>query len=237
MGKGAEPMKISVCMAVYNGEKYILSQINSILPQLSSGDELIISDDGHGGETERIIREAAASDPRVIYIKGPSKGVVSNFENAIGRASGDVIFLSDQDDVWCIGKVPKVLSEIECGADLVLHDAKLTDENLNVTDGSYFEVHKSRQGFLSNFIRNSYMGCCMAFTREIADKSVPFPKGIPMHDQWIGLVAEREGKVCFLKEALILHRQHGNNVTGGKTSLRQKLAWRLILIRALIFKK
>ncbi len=230
-------MKISVCMAAYKGEEYILSQINSILPQLANGDELIISDDGHGGETERIVREVASADERVKYIAGPSKGVVRNFENAMLEASGDVIFLCDQDDVWCDGKVQKVLSEIENGADLVLHDAYLADAQLNITDNSYFDFHKSGEGFLRNAVRNSYMGCCMAFTRKIMEKSLPFPKNIPMHDQWIGLIAERCGKVCFLREPLILHRQHGNNVTGNRTSLFQKLVWRFSLIKALIFKK
>ena len=106
-------MKISVCMAAYKGEKYIASQINSILSQLSDKDELIVSDDEPSGDTERIVKEFAKNDPRVRYIEGPSKGVIKNFENAIKAATGDVIFLSDQDDIWCEGKVEKVLFEIK----------------------------------------------------------------------------------------------------------------------------
>lgn len=229
-------MKISVCLAAYKGERFISAQIESILSQLSADDELIVSDDAPNGETERIVKEFAKTDRRVIYINGPKQGVVKNFENAMKRATGDVIFLSDQDDVWCDGKVQKVVREILGGACLVLHDAKLTDENLNITDESYFLLHGSKAGYLRNIVKNSYMGCCMAFTKEILEKSLPFPKDIPMHDQWIGLTAEKCGKVSILSDGLILHRQHGNNVTGNATTLRQKILWRFTLIKALLFK-
>ena len=155
----------------------------------------------------------------------------------MNHAEGDIIFLCDQDDVWCDGKVRKTLDVIRGGADLVLHDAKVTDGDLNVISESFFSVHNSKQGFWTNFIRNSYMGCCMAFTKETAKAALPFPDNIPMHDQWIGLVAEKRGKVVFLDEALILHRQHGNNVTGGRTSAMQKLLWRTALLKALFLAK
>ena len=230
-------MKISVCMAAYHGEKYIDSQMRSVLGQLSKGDELLVSDDAPGGETERIVCTLAAEDPRVRYLKGPGQGVVRNFESVLSAADGDVLFLCDQDDVWLPGKAEKVCAAIRDGACLVLHDAKVTDAALHVTEESFFRLHGSKPGFLRNFVRNSYMGCCMAFTREVAQKSLPFPENIPMHDQWIGLTAEKSGKVCFLQEPLLLYRQHGGNVTGGKTSLRQKLLWRLSLLRALLTTK
>ena len=226
-------MKVSVCMAAYCGERYIGAQIRSILPQLRADDELLVSDDAPGGETERIVRSFMAEDPRVQYSTGPGQGVVRNFASVLQKADGDVIFLSDQDDVWLPGKVDAVLHEIKRGACLVLHDASVTDETLQVTAPSFFALHGSRPGFMRNFLRNSFMGCCMAFTREVRDKALPFPDAIPMHDQWIGLVAERCGTVCFLRQPLLLYRRTGENVTGSATTLRQKLAWRLALLRAL----
>ena len=70
------------------------------------------------------------------------------------------------------------------------------------------------------------MGCCMAFKRELCSKIMPFADDIPMHDQWIGLLAEKTGKVCLVEKPLILYRRHGNNMTGNKTSLKQKIIWR-----------
>lgn len=226
-------MRVSVCLAAYHGERFLRAQMESILPQLREDDELLVSDDDPGGGTERIVREFAASDSRVRVLAGPGKGAVRNFESVLTEARGDVLFLCDQDDVWQPDKVSAVLREIGRGADLVLHDAAVTDAELHVTAPSFFALHGSRPGFVRNFLRNSYMGCCMAFTREIAQRALPFPDGIPMHDQWIGLIAEQRGKVCFLPEPLILYRQHGGNVTGGKTSFRQKLVWRVSLLRAL----
>ena len=226
-------MKVSVCMAAYHGERYIEEQIRSILSELRAGDELLVSDDDPGGETEQIVRAIAQEDARVQYLCGEGKGVVRNFERVLSAATGDVIFLSDQDDVWLPGKVGAVLREIEKGACLVVHDARVTDESLQTIAPSFFALRRSRAGFVHNFLRNGYMGCCMALTRPVLGRALPFPPDLPMHDQWLGLTAERIGKVCFLPQPYLLYRPHGGNVTGGRTSLAQKLRWRFALLRAL----
>ena len=92
--------KISVAMAVYNGSKYIRQQIDSILPQLREGDELIISYDESQDDTLEIIRTYERKDARVKVFTDPGSGVTDNFNNAISHCTGDYIFLSDQDDVW-----------------------------------------------------------------------------------------------------------------------------------------
>lgn len=226
-------MKISVALAAYKGEKYICEQLNSILSQIGEDDEIIVSDDMSSGETKNCV--LSLNDPRISYIAGPSEGVTSNFENAIRHCTGDIIFLCDQDDVWLPDKVKRIVSEIDSGADLVLHDSKVTDKDLNVISESYFAVHGTSTSALSTLIRNTYVGCCMAFTREIAELSLPFPKDIPMHDWWIALVAMKKGKkISIVNEPLILWRRHDNNVTGSKTSLKQKILWRLTMLRYLI---
>ena len=92
-------MKISVCIATYNGAKYIEEQVQSILYQLSEKDEIINSDDGSKDNTLAIIK--SLNDARIKVIHNTLKhGLVSNFENAIKHADGDYIFLSDQDDIW-----------------------------------------------------------------------------------------------------------------------------------------
>ncbi len=221
---------ISVALAAYKGEKYIEAQIRSILPQLSHGDEIIVSDDRPGGMTEKIVKRIAAEDSRVIWVEGKSKGVVSNFVNAIRYCKGDKIFLCDQDDVWLPDKVKRVMEAFDEGYDLVLHNAYITDGELNITDYSFFEKRGSKKGVLRNIFKNSYMGCCMAFDRKLLKKIMPMPRSIPMHDQWIGILAEIYGKVKFLDLPLIYYRVHGGNVTGGKTTFRQKLEWRRYLI-------
>lgn len=221
---------ISVALAAYKGEKYIEAQIRSILPQLSYGDEIIVSDDRPGGMTEKIVKKIAAEDSRVLWVEGKSKGVVSNFVNAIRYCKGDKIFLCDQDDVWLPDKVKRVMEAFDEGYDLVLHNAYITDGDLNITDYSFFEKRGSKKGVLRNIFKNSYMGCCMAFDRKLLKKIMPMPRSIPMHDQWIGILAEIYGKVKFLDLPLIYYRVHGGNVTGGVTTFRQKIEWRRYLI-------
>ena len=119
---------ISVVLAAYKGEKYIVEQVKSILLQLGKEDELIISDDYPQGETYSALYEIIRSDSRVKYIIGEGRGLIKNFENAVTHSCGDYIFLSDQDDVWLDGKVQAVMLEFEKGADVVMHDAIITDE-------------------------------------------------------------------------------------------------------------
>ncbi|MDY6016895.1 MAG: glycosyltransferase family 2 protein [Oscillospiraceae bacterium] len=227
-------MKISVALAAYKGEQYIAEQIDSILSQLGKNDEIIVSDDYPQGKTREIVLNRQSQDKRIKYIEGGGKGVVKNFENALNACSGDIIFLSDQDDVWLPGKVEKVTAEITAGADLVLHDASVTDAALKITNPSYFSVIGSNLSFSGNLIRNTFVGCCMAFSRQVMLDALPFPEGLPMHDWWIALVAlKKRRKAVLLREPLILWRRHGGNVTGGKTSLSQKIRWRIKLILSL----
>ena len=115
----------------------------------------------------------------------------------------------------------------------MVHDARVVDESLQTIAPSFFALRHSRAGFLRNFLRNSYMGCCMALTRPVLERALPFPPDLPMHDQWLGLAAEKYGRTCFLPQPYLLYRQHGGNVTGGKTTFSQKVRWRIALLRAL----
>ena len=228
---------VSVVIAAYNGEQYIREQLDSVLKQLGEHDEVIISDDNPGGKTFSAVSDIIEKDDRIKYINGPGKGVIKNFENAIGKSSGDYIFLCDQDDVWFDSKVQTVLAEFQKGAILVMHDAVVTDENLNPAEQSFFKSRGSSAGMVKNIIKNSYIGCCMAFDKELKRYILPFPDGIPMHDQWIGLVGEKHGKVSLISEPLIYYRRHVGAVTGGKTSLKDKLLWRKNIIKALLRKQ
>lgn len=223
-------MKKSVALAAYNGEKYIAEQIKSILDSLDENDEIIISDDNPEGKTKSVID--TIPDPRIVYIEGPKKGVIKNFENAIKHCTGDVIFLSDQDDIWLPEKVPMVMEKIFGGADLVVHNADITDENMEFVCTT-FQARGFTRGYYQNILRNSYMGCCMAFKKEILPFVLPFPDKIPMHDQWIALIAEEYLNIEVIDIPLIKYRRHSENVTGGATTIYQKLSWRINLIKEL----
>lgn len=230
-------MKISVCMATYNGEKYIKEQLESILCQLGENDEVIISDDGSTDNTKSIIE--SFKDKRIkFFTNNGVKGVVSNFENSLNKSSGDYIFLADQDDVWNKGKVDKVMCELQ-KYDLVLTDAYVVDSEGSIINNSFFELNGSQKGFFKNIIKNSYLGCAMAFNRKTLEACLPLPSNIPMHDWWIGLVAETHGRVVHLDEKFINHRRHSNNTsfTGeiSQYSFFKKIYFRLIITFKIIF--
>lgn len=224
-------MKLSVALASYNGEAYIEEQLTSILQNLGEGDELIVSDDGSTDGTRDIVQNLAKEDGRVKLIDGPQKGLIKNFENAVSACDGDVIFLSDQDDVWHADKAQTVLSCFEeTGATLVLHDAQMTDNERHVLVPSFFAFRGSRAGYAKNLWKNSYIGCCMAFKRELLSVALPFDDRIPMHDQWFGLLAEKRGSVAFLQKVLLDYRRHEGTATKdhhGKVSAMVSNRWNM----------
>lgn len=210
-------MKVSVAMAAYNGSKYIKEQVDSILCQLRDEDELIVSCDESTDNTEAILVSISSKDKRLkVYSNPYSNGVVKNFQNAVEHTSGDIIFYSDQDDIWMKDKIQKVLKEFEDPTvAVVFHDASLTDEKLNVTEPSTFKLRGgSRDTTLGNLLRLSYIGCCMAFRADYKPVVLPIPTIYRSHDWWTGcLLGCGKTKMKAISEPLILHRAHGNNAT------------------------
>lgn len=225
---------ISVCIATYNGERFIREQIDSILRQLSSDDEIIVSDDGSTDNTISIIN--SIDDKRIRVIEGPRKqSPTSNFECALKASKGDFIFMSDQDDVWKPNKV-KICMEWLQRYDCVVSDAEVTDSSLNPLYPSLYAIMQVKQGRIYNTIwKNGYTGCCMAFRRNVLEASLPFPKDIPMHDIWIGNVAAYKYNVKFIPDTLIYFRRHEDttscNGKGSKYSIWQQMKFRWSVIK------
>lgn len=228
---------ISVCLPLYNGERFVGEQIQSILAQLSPEDELIISDDASTDRSVEVVQNLQDSRIRLL-VHSQRLGAVGNMQRALMASKGETIFLSDQDDVWMPSKLRNCVNALKT-FDLVLHDAAIVDAVGRPLQPSLFASRGVKCGFWANWFRNSYTGCCMAFRRDVLLASLPFPAHIPMHDQWIGLVAERKFKVSFLHETLIGYRQHGGNATntvvGSSNSLWTRLRWRLTLLHCILF--
>lgn len=183
--------KISVCMAAFQGERYITAQLRSVLDQLSEDDEVIVIDDHSTDGTREKVR--ALADPRVCLVEHhANQGVAKSFEEAISRATGSVIFLSDQDDLWAPVKVSRVLQVFDKNPEvtLVTTDASLIDEDGVQLGGSYYAKRgRFSPGFMSNLIRCKYLGCTMAFRSGLVSKVMPFPRGsVILHDIWIGVI-------------------------------------------------
>jgi glycosyltransferase involved in cell wall biosynthesis len=206
--------KLSVCMATYNGERFISQQLQTILSQLLPDDEIIISDDSSTDKTLEIIKDI--NDSRIRLFRGQTfRSPTYNFEHALKQANGEIIFLSDQDDEWIDGWVETALSALR-DVSLVVCDADVIDAEGRVRPPSEAKIYRGgtrRSGVLQNLYRNGYIGCCCAFRREVLGVALPFPAKLPWHDWWIGMVADVFFSTRFLSEKKIRYRRHGLNVS------------------------
>jgi glycosyltransferase involved in cell wall biosynthesis len=213
---------ISVCVATYNGEAFIQEQLNSILSQLSENDEVIVSDDGSTDNTLLILDQFQDKRLRILRnnVGVNSSGTLwdnmarirRNFELALQHAKGNLIFLSDQDDVWNPGKVQCVLDSIRKDAMCVVHDCEIVDSNLQPSSKTIFSTYHPffcRYGWLW---KSPFMGCCMVVRREVLDRALPIPENVE-YDTWLGVVAQKMGELQVINKPLIRYRRHGNNVS------------------------
>lgn len=246
---------ISVCIATYNGEKYIQQQLESILLQLEQNDEIVVSDDGSTDNTLRIID--AFNDERIkVYINKKDESLknypaasfryaAKNFENAINRARGEYIYLSDQDDVWKPDRIKKTkpfLSEV----DMVMCNYGVIDETGLIINDKLYTENPVSHSLLRNMFSTPFLGCCMAFRREVLSYCFPFPKACIGHDYWIGCMVLHIGTFKFIEEPLHLYRKHNANVSPATSSSKNpfwfKIQYRIdflfqVLKRSITYKK
>lgn len=230
-------MRLSVALCTYNGARYLREQLQSIAGQSMPPDEIVVCDDGSTDETLQILNDfaAAATIPVRVHADGDRVGVVRNFERAIGRCSGDVIALADQDDVWLPEKLKVTVEALEraekdCpgGIPILVHtDLWVVDSAKNVIAESFYE----HQGMIRNkpsnplpwlLVENYVTGCTLVMNRMLQEESMPIPCEAVMHDWWLALVAAARGRVVTLPAGTILYRQHGRNAVGARRrSLRR----------------
>ncbi len=226
-------------MAAYNGSRWIGTQIASILSQLREGDELIVVDDCSCDDTVQIVQ--GIRDSRIRLFQNSSNlGVDATFERAICNANGQIVFLSDQDDLWYPDKVQTVLAEFARSpkTTLVISDADIIDANSDKTGATYFELRGGFvPGVLANIGKSRFLGCAIAIRSDVLRRCLPFPSRIPGHDMWIGVVNELYGRSYFIERPLMGYRRHGSNLSAmSHGTLVQMIVWRLQLICGLISK-
>jgi glycosyltransferase involved in cell wall biosynthesis len=228
-------MKTSVALITFNSEKFLRPQLDTILENLGPEDEVIISDDGSTDATAAILKSYQEKDPRIQCFSIAHSGCNKNYENAISHCSGDVIFLSDDDNVWKANKVSEVVKVFKenPSVSMVMHDCVVTDEALNPILPSLFDNRKAKPGLFRNIMKCSYGGSLIAFRKELVKKILPFPRYMPVfYDEWIGLQASKHGKVVFLHETLSFWRRHQGSAssgylsTNGKATAKKKAALR-----------
>ncbi len=213
-------LKVSVAMCTYNGEAFIEQQLDSILRQTRPPDELIISDDGSSDRTLDIVRRLTAdcSFPVVVRQNDHNLGDIKNFEKAVEATTGDIIFLSDCDDVWFPERISLTLPAFSDSADVVLAycDAQITDAKLNPTGGTLFARRRDMQLGATPSAGQIGRGLgfntpMIAFHRSLKPLILPFSNQW-VHDHWISFIAYAVGEVECVHRPLLYYRRHGRNV-------------------------
>jgi glycosyltransferase involved in cell wall biosynthesis len=222
--------RVSVALCTFNGALFVRQQVESILTQSPRPGQLVVSDDGSTDATLEIVREIAASPlaegVEVVVLSSESPlGVTRNFQRAVAAATGELIALSDQDDVWHDGRIRRIAARFEADdALLLVHtDADLIDaagrpldrtlfSSLEITPAE-FSAELSGQPFDAFIRRNLATGATVVFRRKLLDLAMPFPDSW-LHDEWLAVIAAAAGQVEVLREATIDYRQHGANQVG-----------------------
>ncbi len=223
---------VSVCMATWNGAKFLPEQLETLLPQLTFGDEVVVVDDGSSDETMEILKRAAnESKTAAIRIHQNERrlGPIWTFERALSLARGEILLLCDQDDRWLPGRVERICGVFaeDAATTLVVSDAEVIDGTGRVIAPSWRASLPFRHTLLSNVVKNTFQGCTMAFRQTSMEYCLPIPAGAPHHDQWIGVLHTIFGKIVYIREPLIQYRRHGaNNQTGRHAPWLQMLRWR-----------
>lgn len=231
-------MKVSVALCSYNGERYIKDQIYSILNQTHTPDEIVVCDDCSTDNTVGIIKEIIEKSEVVFRIveNEANIGFVRNFQKCISLASGDIVFLSDQDDVWFENKIEVLLQCFEEDAQigLVYSDAIVTDSRLNPSNQTLFSIRpsaaltKGKRKAIHEIVTKGIMikGCTIACRASIIQHAFPMPllalENSWGHDHWLIQIAYAVSKVNSYNKPLLYYRRHDENAGQDKALSNQK---------------
>jgi glycosyltransferase involved in cell wall biosynthesis len=221
---------IKILMAVYNGEKYLSAQIESILSQTVKDWKLIIQDDCSTDETFNIAKEFANKHPdriSAIQRKTQSGSAKDNFFSMVKYADTEYTMLCDQDDIWLPDKIEITLRKMQeleektgFSEPILVHtDLKVVDSQMNVIDKSLFEyqkLDKCKDKLNNLLIQNIVTGCTVMVNHILITKANKVPVKAIMHDWWLALIAVAFGHLGFVDKPTVLYRQHRSNEVGAK---------------------
>lgn len=238
---------ISVALCTYNGEQFLMEQLESLKKQTQLPDEVVVCDDGSTDHTVALVQQFAQEAPfKVrIFVNEKTLGVTKNFEKALALCEGDFLFLCDQDDIWETNKIAQMTAFLtqNPSVNVVFSDALLINENGVSLQQRLWEVVRLGTPQLTQWqngksiylmlIGNRVAGCTMAVRRSFLQAILPFPTDIPafLHDTWIAFVASVLDQIRFIPEPLVQYRQHPLQQVGTRPKNLTALTWRARLAR------
>jgi len=218
-------MKISIAMGTYNGGSYLREQLASFLVQTTLPDELVVCDDGSSDETIKILKDFSQEAKFEVHIHQNRKnlGFSNNFSKVLALCRGDIIFLSDQDDVWFPEKIESVVQVFNANkkALVVINDAEITDAYLHPT-GLTQGGQICSAGLTTEQLIN---GCFSAVSAKILPLVLPIDCSETAYDSYIHQLARSMDACVYIKNILQYYRRHGSNVSNNFTSNTSRVSY------------
>lgn len=234
-GDGAA--RASVAMATYNGLPYVRRQLDSILDQIATTDQLVIVDDASSDGTWEYL-QTLRHPALELFRHATNLGIRASFQEALAACRNDIVFLSDQDDIWLPPKRAVVMRTFATRPDVVLvtSDARVIDADDRVIGTSFMQTRGGFRGsVLSTILKNRYLGCTMVLRRSVLPLALPIPRGAPMHDMWLGAMGAFQGAVAYIDEPLLDYRRHGRNASPSThRPMLRMIRWRVAFAAAIV---
>ncbi|MCR5467561.1 MAG: glycosyltransferase family 2 protein [Lachnospiraceae bacterium] len=211
--------KLQVLMSAYNGEKYIIEQLDSIFAQTYPEVEVLVRDDGSTDSTVSLLNDYQKTHDKLVIFSEKNIGLTKSFLNLVAKSDADYVAFSDQDDYWLPNKLEEAVKKLEKvdGPALYCSNQILTDGKLNPLDNSNMPSYTA--GFGNALIETICTGCTCVMNKELVDNiKTHLPEHAIWHDWWAYLVASYIGTVIFDEDAFIYYRQHGGNKLGASRS-------------------
>jgi glycosyltransferase involved in cell wall biosynthesis len=205
---------VSVPLCVYNGEKYLPQQLDSVFFQTCSDIEVLAFDDASTDRSMEILRDYSSREPRLkVCVNQVNVGFAKNFSAALAACTGKFVAPCDQDDIWSPEKITRLLDAIG-NASMAYCDSLLVNETgaSLIRKMSECVIMRDCHDPMELMFGNCVSGHAMLFRRELLSTALPIP-AIYFHDHWLALVAAAQRGIVFLPELLVNYRQHGGNVT------------------------
>jgi glycosyltransferase involved in cell wall biosynthesis len=230
-------MKISVAFIVYNGARYLRTQLDSILAQTHKVDELIICDDASSDNSKEILKEYKNKHPNLFFIhyNNQNIGPTKNIEKAIQECTGELILLADQDDYWETNKVETIVKWFEANPTMngvftngsLMNSKGEADDKYALWDAMSFPFKAIKNGenlkLYINTVENSVTGATLAIHNNLPFLKQPFPtiKNL-VHDRWLAMNLAENNSLGILEDKLIRYRIHSAQAIGGMTKNIEK---------------
>lgn len=219
--------KVDIVLALYNGEKFLKEQLNSLYNQTYKNFNLIIIDDSSQDRSSLIIEEFQKKYNNIRYVRNDiNMGHVKSFEKGLQLSTNNFIAFCDQDDIWEKNKLElqvNILKNYKNIPALVHSDLSMINENGDTIGDSYFKFRNyilSEKKELNKIIsQNGIMGNTLMINKQLKELVLPFPRDVIVHDYWIAVINEIFGKRITLKNKLVRYRIHDSNSSNSKSNI------------------